>query len=284
MTFAQRTCGVLGDCVCAMMYAPRKIAGRVGDTPRLVNVQHAPYNKPNSRITTTPAILLHARRYPAPDPDPRVGKARETTRTNHNTDQRQESMIDLLQIEEFLDEATCERMLAELRALAGQEATVLDSATGGRVAPSVRRTTRLQVSPAVREQIVQRLGGVKARLEQHFNVVLGDCEEPQFLRYLTGDYFVPHQDGNTPMVYDDSRFRRISAVIFLSRRTDEPEPCTYGGGSLVMHGHFSAPNLRIPVHPAPGTLVAFRPETTHEVTPVTHGERYTIACWFRAPV
>jgi predicted 2-oxoglutarate/Fe(II)-dependent dioxygenase YbiX len=29
-----------------------------------------------------------------------------------------------------------------------------------------------------------------------------------------------------------------------------------------------------------GTLVAFRPETTHEVTPVTHGERLSIACWY----
>jgi len=28
-------------------------------------------------------------------------------------------------------------------------------------------------------------------------------------------------------------------------------------------------------------LVAFRSETTHEVTPVTHGERYSIASWFR---
>ena len=33
----------------------------------------------------------------------------------------------------------------------------------------------------------------------------------------------------------------------------------------------------------PGTLVTFRSETTHEVTPVTHGVRYTIATWFRAP-
>jgi SM-20-related protein len=32
---------------------------------------------------------------------------------------------------------------------------------------------------------------------------------------------------------------------------------------------------------APGTLVAYRAETTHEVTPVTHGERFTIVSWFR---
>jgi SM-20-related protein len=32
---------------------------------------------------------------------------------------------------------------------------------------------------------------------------------------------------------------------------------------------------------APGTLIAFRSETTHEVTMVTHGLRYSIATWLR---
>jgi SM-20-related protein len=31
----------------------------------------------------------------------------------------------------------------------------------------------------------------------------------------------------------------------------------------------------------PGILVAFRSETTHEVTPVTHGERLSIVSWYR---
>lgn len=193
-------------------------------------------------------------------------------------------MIDLLEIENFLDPATREHLVAELRRSAGAAATVLDEARGGRVAAAVRRTTRLQPPAEIRELVVQALHSIKPRLEQHFGVTLGDCEEPQFLRYLTGDYFVPHQDGNTPMVYDDSRFRRISTVIFLSRRSEDPAPDTYGGGELVMHGSFSRPDIRVPVNAAPGTLAAFRPETTHEVTPVTHGERYSIACWFRAPI
>ena len=44
---------------------------------------------------------------------------------------------------------------------------------------------------------------------------------------------------------------------------------------------YSGPPLRAPVLPAPGTLVAFRAETTHEVTPVTRGERYAIVSWYR---
>ncbi|MEO8337310.1 MAG: 2OG-Fe(II) oxygenase [bacterium] len=57
---------------------------------------------------------------------------------------------------------------------------------------------------------------------------------------------------------------------------------TYGGGALVFHGSYANPTPPLSVSPAPGTLVAFRSETTHEVTPVTHGERYTIVSWFRA--
>ena len=147
--------------------------------------------------------------------------------------------------------------------------------------PAVRKSTRVAVSPETRARVRQWLMARKPEIETHFGVELSECEDPQFLRYETGDYFVPHQDGNTPMVWDESRFRRISAVIFLSQRSDEEAPDTYGGGELVFHGPYSGPRLRVPAQAAPGTLVTFRAETTHEVTPVTHGVRFTIATWFR---
>jgi SM-20-related protein len=123
----------------------------------------------------------------------------------------------------------------------------------------------------------------KTALEQHFAIALGECEQPQFLRYRTGDFFVAYQDGNTPLVFDRSRFRKISTVIFLSACSEEPAPESYGGGSLVLHGPYSGPPLRLPVLAAPGTLVAYRPETTHEVTVITYGERFTVASWFLQP-
>jgi predicted 2-oxoglutarate/Fe(II)-dependent dioxygenase YbiX len=70
-------------------------------------------------------------------------------------------------------------------------------------------------------------------------------------------------------------------VIFLSRPSQQPAPGTYGGGTFVFHGPFTDPELRLPLSPPPGTLVAFRAETTHEVTAVTHGERLTVVSWFR---
>jgi predicted 2-oxoglutarate/Fe(II)-dependent dioxygenase YbiX len=99
------------------------------------------------------------------------------------------------------------------------------------------------------------------------------------LRYGVGDFFVAHQDGNTGLLRLDTELRRISLVIFLSRESESPQPDTYCGGSLLFTD-FRA-DRKGSVAGEPGTLVAFRSETTHEVTPVTHGERYSIVSWFR---
>ncbi|HEU0299863.1 MAG TPA: 2OG-Fe(II) oxygenase [Longimicrobium sp.] len=186
-------------------------------------------------------------------------------------------MIDLLELEGFLDDATRAGLVAELDAAHATPSTVLSGEAGGRVDTAARRSKRIAASAETREMIRERLMARKAEIEAHFGIAVTECEEPQFLRYETGDYFVPHQDGNTPMVWDDSRFRRISIVIFLSRMAGELEPDSYGGGMLVFH----VPGMRAAADATPGSLVAFRSETTHEVTPVTHGVRYTIATWFR---
>jgi predicted 2-oxoglutarate/Fe(II)-dependent dioxygenase YbiX len=189
-------------------------------------------------------------------------------------------MVDYLAIESFLDPEACESLRGELRQAAGTQATVLSTDRDGRVAPQVRRTTRMAIPAAPRERVTELLMERKGELERHFGTALSTCEEPQFLRYLPGDFFVAHQDGNTPLIYDRSRFRKVSAVIFLSPPAQAPAPEGYGGGALVLHGPYSGPPLRVPLMPEPGTLVCFRAETTHEVLPVTHGERFTIVSWF----
>jgi len=138
----------------------------------------------------------------------------------------------------------------------------------------------MSVPPATVEQITALLIQRKDALAQRFGRALSACEPPQFLRYLTGDFFVAHQDGNTPLIHDHSRFRKVSAVLFLSAFSDDPAPESYGGGALVLHGHYSGPPERVALTPQPGTLVCFPAETTHEVLPVTHGERFTIVSWY----
>jgi SM-20-related protein len=183
-------------------------------------------------------------------------------------------MFDLLLIDDFLDAESCVSIVDALRRSAGDPATVYGTSDAAAIETAVRRTARLAPPAAVRDLILRTLDERRAQVAQHFGVTLGPCEEPQFLRYREGDFFVAHQDGNTPLLRHTSGERAISVVLFLTA------PASYGGGALVFHGAW--PDLgerRSPV-PRPGTLVAFRSETTHEVTPVTRGERYTIASWY----
>lgn len=123
-----------------------------------------------------------------------------------------------------------------------------------------------------------------ARIAEHFRVELNECEEPQFLRYKEGDFFVAHQDGNTGLLRLDTEQRLVSTVIFLSLETDAPQPeaNVHCGGSLIFTNLRARPeDAKFRMVADPGTLIAFRSETTHEVTPVTHGERHSIVSWYR---
>ena len=184
---------------------------------------------------------------------------------------------DLFVVPQFFERPLCDAITNELKTAAGRAATIYGTASSGTIDELVRRTVRVKPSPETVDLIVQKLVACKDAVEKHFDVTLNECEEPQFLRYRTGDFFVAHQDGNTGLMRLDSERRRISTVIFLSRESQAPEPDAFCGGSLVfsdLRNSFHMPS-------EPGTLVAFRSETTHEVTPVTHGERYSIASWYR---
>ena len=189
------------------------------------------------------------------------------------------SSLDLFVERGFLDASTLADALAAVRASQGQAATVYGRSDSGDVDARVRRTTRLS-PPAEVEELVRRL--LLARMsavEEHFGSGVRELEEPQFLRYEAGDFFVAHQDGNTGMLRSEREERKVSALIFLNSQSKTPGPDVYGGGSLLFHARDASEPVRAPAEA--GTLVAFRAETTHEVEPVTHGERFTIASWYR---
>jgi SM-20-related protein len=94
------------------------------------------------------------------------------------------------------------------------------------------------------------------------------------LRYGPGDYFVAHQDGNTGLVFDDSRHRRVSVSVFLNQDS-------YSGGALVFHGRYPDFDVRHAARASSGEAVFFRSEMTHEVLPVISGERFAIVSWYR---
>jgi len=143
-------------------------------------------------------------------------------------------MIDTFEVKSFLSPAECVGLRAELRQAAGSQATVLSRDPSGEVKPLVRRSTRMSVPARTAEQITALLMQQTDALKKRFGHALSSCEPPQFLRYLPGDFFVAHQDGNTPLIHDDSRFRKVSAVIFLSAFSQASAPESYGGGALVL--------------------------------------------------
>lgn len=181
----------------------------------------------------------------------------------------------------FFDARECEALLAELRASGESAATIYDRDAPVSVDERVRRTARLAPSRETVELVRRRLDERRPALEEHFRVTLSVCEEPQFLRYDVGGFFVAHQDGGTGLIRSERELRKVSVVVFLNRQASDAEPGTYRGGSLVLHVHLiSSEDERLPLACGPGTLAAFRASTTHEVLPVTGGERYTIASWF----
>jgi SM-20-related protein len=188
-------------------------------------------------------------------------------------------LLDLQVVRNFFDADTCRKLIAEMCKATGRAAVTYGK---GEVAVDerVRRVSRVSVSKETMVSVTARLAQQRDPISQHFGINLANLEEPQFLRYRTGDFFVAHQDGNTGLVnLDSDRTRRISVSIFLNTRSTTPEPDTYGGGALAFSDWRTG--SRHEVVGEAGMLVAFRSELTHEVTPVTHGDRFAIVSWFK---
>jgi SM-20-related protein len=185
----------------------------------------------------------------------------------------------------FLDAAESARIVAEMCEARSAPATVYgraDAGASGTLDERMRRTTRAHPSPETEAFVRRRLLERRDAFESHFRTGLGELEEPQFLRYEVGGYFVAHQDGNTGLLRTERESRRVSLVLFLNTQAETPDTGAhryYSGGSLVFHPRGAGEPLSLAGEA--GMLVAFRAETTHEVTPVTGGERFTIASWYR---
>ena len=180
----------------------------------------------------------------------------------------------LLVREDFLDKSTCESVVAAMCSSESFQATLYGRTTSGSVDNNVRRSLRHDLSLSIVNVVKEKLFERTAEIEAHFSVKVRECEEPQFLHYRVGDFFVAHQDGNTGLLRLDQENRRVSVVIFLSSSD------AHRGGDLVFHDYREHKRFAFSMEKA-GTLLAFPSETTHEVTPVISGERFSIACWYR---
>jgi SM-20-related protein len=187
--------------------------------------------------------------------------------------------FDLHLARDFFDAEICEALTAELRMSPANPAVTYKKGRVGSVDERVRKVARLIPAPGTVELVQQRLSLYRETLIRHFGIKLERFEEPQFLRYRVGDFFVVHQDGNTGLInLESDKFRRVSVSIFLNAQSDAPKPDHYCGGSLIFSdwrgGHSCLIRGEV------GTLVAFPSELAHEVTPVTCGERFAIVTWY----
>ena len=132
----------------------------------------------------------------------------------------------------------------------------------------------------------ERFLRLKPDLEKHFHLALTGCEPPQYLIYQSGNFFKPHCDGGGSGNNETTRRRRVSAVVFLNRESQEPAADGYGMGHLTFYGLLAGPQWErcaFSLNAEPGLLIAFPSNTWHEVTPVSHGWRYTVVTWFYGP-
>ena len=94
-------------------------------------------------------------------------------------------------------------------------------------------------------------------------------EGVQLSRYTLGQFYDKHVDFNgNPDT--KSHTRKLSMSVQLS---DEN---SYDGGDLIIYYggvKYIAPKVK-------GTVIVFDSRLTHEVTPITKGERYSLVKWF----
>jgi SM-20-related protein len=122
------------------------------------------------------------------------------------------------------------------------------------------------------------------KMAEHFGIKLKDVQPIKFTRYDTGDYYRMHIDisprTDAPAIIND---RKVSVIIFVNQEGENLEEGDYVGGNLTFYGLLNDPkwkNVGLPLESEKGLLIAFRPETPHEVTTVTEGSRFTITTWF----
>src|SRR5687768_4357475 len=104
--------------------------------------------------------------------------------------------FDLFIVPNYFDPPANERIVNELQAARGVPAPVYGRISGGNVDERVRKVESLNPSKETLELVRGRLLESMEGVARRFDMTLRECENPQFLRYRVGDFFVAHQDGN----------------------------------------------------------------------------------------
>lgn len=184
--------------------------------------------------------------------------------------------------ESFFNPELCTQLQAQMSQSGSQKALITQpDDLGDTLDEDIRKVLSVSSSSSMEKMVWDAIWDLKPRLEDHFHVQLRASEYPAFLKYEKGAFYRPHKDGSPNSTA--TKNRSVSVVIFLNDWSKEPSENTYGGGELTFYGLLEGPqweNCPFPLQPAKGLLVAFRSDISHEVRPVTFGQRFTIVNWF----
>ena len=181
----------------------------------------------------------------------------------------------------LLDPEEAASLREEMAGAAARVSTVAEGETADEVDEGQRSSKWAQVSDETRTRLQERLLTLKPALAAHFGQEFADCQPAQFLVYREGDFFGAHHDtSEDEEAADFVRERRISVILFVNGVSEEPAPDSFGGGALTFYGLMDDARVGLPVDAEPGLAVGFPAETLHGVTPVLHGERFTVVTWF----
>jgi SM-20-related protein len=181
--------------------------------------------------------------------------------------------------ERFFDPESCRQMCAELRPAPTRPSTV-DRKGESLIDETDLKAGQAQVPTGTYGRVARALASLRPRMADHFALSLDHCEPPVFTVYRPGDFASPHTDiASSPKSPDHLRNRKVAAVLFLNGESEEHGPDSYGCGTLTFYGLIDDPAWRsmgFPLSGRAGLLIAFPAAMVHAVTPVTHGERYTV--------
>jgi SM-20-related protein len=190
----------------------------------------------------------------------------------------------LLGVPGFLTPEECQVLRREIAEAGISAATVREEGSEYGVDEGRRKTRWAEVSPEASSLVSERMAGLRPRVAEAFGLKVNGVQQPQFLVYREGDFFRRHRDSNKDEgAADFARERQVSAIVFLNAESAESAPDSYVGGALTLYGLMDdgrGGDIGLPVTGETGSLIAFPSELVHEVTPVTHGERYTVVSWF----
>jgi SM-20-related protein len=184
--------------------------------------------------------------------------------------------------EAFLDDALLRQVRQAIADDAGDPAEVLDVGNDAlRVSAEVRRVWDVTLPGALEEAVLDRLESLRDEFERWCQRPLERCHGLAALRYPTGAFYRTHRDASGHADALGLHRRAVSVVVFVNSGEGHAG-AEFSGGTLRLHELVDGDDDGLDVSPEAGTLVAFPSSLLHEVTPVEHGERYSLVAWLMA--